>query len=349
VLLVRNPNLVAYWRGETFVVEDFVRRCRVTAAPRIVRLLDAFSRPTSIASALRSLSPRGSQSLRTELLQLRRWGFLGTSQGRRRPRDVAAAWKGCFAAAHYHFATRDVPYRENLLEEALYLAGRTQEETPPSLYKQYRRSLVVPLLAKGTRPATMRLSEALRRRRTVRAFSPEAVPWAPFAAVLAGTWGQTGWIDGGFAGKLLRKTSPSAGARHPIECYVVASRVAGLKPGVYHYSVKRSALEGLRTGKFRDEFVRLAGNQEWIANAAFLCVMTAATQRVFWKYTTSDAYRLFLLDAGHLAQTFCLLATAHGLGPFTTAALNETRIERLLGVDGVREISLYICGAGVPQ
>ena len=107
-------------------------------------------------------------------------------------------------------------------------------------------------------------------------------------------------------------------------------------------------LRRIRSADLRKRAVRLAGGRTWVKQAAFLCIMTAVSDRVFWKYSSSDAYRLFLLDAGHLAQTFALLATAHGLGPFTTAAMSEDAIEELLGLDGVREFPVYLCGAGVP-
>jgi nitroreductase len=55
------------------------------------------------------------------------------------------------------------------------------------------------------------------------------------------------------------------------------------------------------------------------------------------------------MEAGHLAQTFCLLATARGLGPFTTAAIQDTFLEKLIGLDGIREFPVYLCGAGVPE
>jgi len=61
-----------------------------------------------------------------------------------------------------------------------------------------------------------------------------------------------------------------------------------------------------------------------------------------------SAYRVLWLDAGHLAQTFCLLATSRGLGPFTTAAIQDTFLEKLIGLDGVKEFPVYLCGAGVP-
>jgi SagB-type dehydrogenase family enzyme len=85
-----------------------------------------------------------------------------------------------------------------------------------------------------------------------------------------------------------------------------------------------------------------------VARSAFLCIMTAAFERTLWKYGGENAYRTVWLEAGHLAQTFALLATAQGLGAYTTAAMQESRIERLLGLDGVREFPVYLCGAGVP-
>ena len=36
-------------------------------------------------------------------------------------------------------------------------------------------------------------------------------------------------------GKLLYKRSPSGGARHPVEVYLMSLRVRGLRPGLYHY------------------------------------------------------------------------------------------------------------------
>jgi hypothetical protein len=55
-----------------------------------------------------------------------------------------------------------------------------------------------------------------------------------------------------------------------------------------------------------------------------------------------------LLNAGHLCQTFCLVATWLGLAPFCTAALKDTLIEKDLGIDGIRESVLYVTEVGVP-
>jgi SagB-type dehydrogenase family enzyme len=135
---------------------------------------------------------------------------------------------------------------------------------------------------------------------------------------------------------------------HPIECYVLAWNVRGLARGIYHYDVGADELRRLKRGNFRAAAVKAASGQSWVGGAAFLCVLTAVFERSLWKYQLENAYRDVWLDAGHLAQTFCLLATARGLGPFTTVALQDSHIEQLLRLDGIREFPVYLCGAGVP-
>jgi nitroreductase len=75
--------------------------------------------------------------------------------------------------------------------------------------------------------------------------------------------------------------------------------------------------------------------------------MTAVFARTMWKYGRARAYRVVLLDAGHLCQTFCLTATRLGLAPFSTAALRDSLIEKDLGLDGITESVLYVAGVGL--
>ncbi len=66
-----------------------------------------------------------------------------------------------------------------------------------------------------------------------------------------------------------------------------------------------------------------------------------------WKYGRARAYRVVLLETGHLCQTFCLTATRLGLAPFSTAALKDSLIEKTLGLDGISESILYVAGVGL--
>ena len=74
--------------------------------------------------------------------------------------------------------------------------------------------------------------------------------------------------------------------------------------------------------------------------------MTAVIPRMTWRYRSSRAYRVMVLEAGHLCQTLCLTATWLGLGVFSTAALDDQYVERRLGIDGCEETVVYAAGIG---
>lgn len=316
-------------------------------APIAVQLLDAFSRPRAIRSVARDFRTYTPASVQREIRRLARLGFLVPASDRAARRDVAARWRDSLPAAYLHFAGRDVSYVTDPAAHVRYLRRRLAEEPQPSPFKSYpgRPRVALPRHAADR---GVSLERALELRRTVRDFAARPVPFEDFADVIRGAWGRTGWIEAGPLGRLPTRSSPSAGARHPIECYALVWNVEGLAPGLYHYNVRGNFLERLRRGDFRADAARIAAAQGWIRRAAFLCVMTAVARRLFWKYSSDEAYRLFFLDAGHLAQTFALLCAARGLGPFTTAAMRESRIEALLGLDGVSEFPVYLCGAGIP-
>jgi SagB-type dehydrogenase family enzyme len=128
----------------------------------------------------------------------------------------------------------------------------------------------------------------------------------------------------------------------------MALRVKGLRPGLYHYHPGHHHLERISTNATPDKAQRYCGRQSYIRNAAALFLMTAVFRRTMWKYNYARAYRVVLLDAGHLCQTFCLVATWLGLAPFCTAALKDTLIEQDLRIDGIGESVLYVAGVGLP-
>jgi nitroreductase len=79
-----------------------------------------------------------------------------------------------------------------------------------------------------------------------------------------------------------------------------------------------------------------------------LCVLAPRFHRNFWKYRNHPkAYRVCILDIGHLSQTLLLSATEQGLGSYVTAAINEADLERAFGLTHWTEGPLAICGIGV--
>lgn len=338
------------WEGDRLLVKNLSNGDEIRGTAAVVSVLNAFHRPRTLESAATALDGYERASVLRAVRRLLKLGLLLPAKVASRRVLRLKAWGPNLASAYYHVATRDLPYLQSLPAIERQLKDAAVISPPPSRTKRYRSASRVHLpaarLPRESGPAA--LSKILDARRTVREFSQVPVDLERFAAIVRGTWGLTAWFDGGAMGPLIAKTSPSAGSLHPVECYIMAWNVGGLRPGLYHYDVKDDELRRLRSGDFRREAVRAASGQRWVGRSAFLCIMTAVFERTLWKYSSEAAFRVLWLDAGHLGQTFALLATAHGLGPYQTAAIQDSFIEKLLGIDGVHEFPVYLCGAGLP-
>jgi SagB-type dehydrogenase family enzyme len=346
--LIRNPDLLISWSNGELFVEDLHSGKSFVISPDTILLLDGFDRPRSPSVVADSLSAYERQSVVRSINRIRRLGLLLPEQEGRLRLSRIKAWKDNLASAKYHLAIRDIRYLTTRATIDHFMESRLTAERPPPRFKRYLRTKARKLPVGSTSNDGATLQRVLTARRTVRAFDSRSVSFGDLAAVVRGTWGRTGWLDAGGFGRLVLKTSPSAGSLHPIECYVLAWNVSGLPSGLYHYDVASDELRRLHSGDLRGAAVKAASGQKWVGHAAFLCAMTAVFERTLWKYEKENALRLLWLDAGHLAQTFCLLATSRGLGPFTTAAIQDTFLEKLIGLDGIREFPVYLCGAGVP-
>jgi len=345
----RNPDLLICWKAGQLLVEDLTRKRNILATAELVTVLSAFEQPLSVEESTRVLSGFTPKSVAATVRRLVKEKLLLPEEEANRRRSRIEAWTSNLASAFYHVASRDLRYIQGDQWIDHYLRVQVAPKPRPPTFRTYPGLPAVPLrVPERSSDSPGELERVLAARRTVREFSRKSVSYDDLSIVVRGTWGQTGWLDGGPLGRLAVKTSPSAGALHPIECYVVAWRVEGLEPGLYHYDVGENALRQLRRGDLRKEAVRAASGQQWVGRAAFCCILTAVFTRTLWKYEDETAFKVLWLDAGHLTQTFCLLATSRGLGPFQTAALQDSYIDNLIGLDGVTEFPVYLCGAGVP-
>jgi putative peptide maturation dehydrogenase len=197
------------------------------------------------------------------------------------------------------------------------------------------------------------LYDALACRRTVRSFDVEQMlPVEQLGIVLDYAFGCHRYLPVADDVVAVGKTSPSGGSLHPTEVYPLVLRVEGLEPGLYHYHVGRHALE-LMEPMTLEAAAGLAetftSHQGFAQGAHALFVLSARFYRSFWKYRRHKrAYSVLLLDAGHLSQTLYLVCADLGLGAFVTAAVNGIDIEERLGLDGIREGVLAVCGCGIP-
>ena len=347
--LLRSPDILVGWDQERLFVKDLAAQRQIFSSPEIVALLDLFGKPRTPGGAADRLPEYERASILRSIRRLASIGLLLPEKEGRRRLSRLGTWKQNLASAQYHVACRDPRYLVRPAEIDRYVRERVAPRRRPPRFKRHPAAPRVALPKGRPRSAVAsHFEDVLRARRTTREFAREPVLLDDFAALIRGTWGKSGEIATEHLGRLTTKTSPSAGALHPIECYALVSNVRGLASGLYHYEVGRDELRRLRAGPMRKAAVQSASGQSWVGQAAFLCIMTAVFERTLWKYQIESAYRVLWLEAGHLAQTFCLLAAARGLGSFVGDTLQDSAIEELIGIDGVREFPVYLCGAGVP-
>ncbi len=338
---------MVYWKNGALVLENYLTRVSITVDPAAVRILDFFERwhrPEALGPAMPEFT---AASLRRGVDQLHQHTMLvreGTPEAGE-DADLERVWSGWLPEGGFHFASKNAPYidlRLGIEERRKTLPNRAQ----PPFFKSYgaRPSIALPPRQKPRGE----FATVLLKRKTHRSFATGAVSIDNVSTLLSLVWGVQGRIDSPLFGKLAHKTSPSGGARHPGEVYLMAKNVAGLRQGLYHYHPLRHRLTPIRLGSQRGKAWRYCVRQQHAEDAAALFLMTAVFPRTMWKYHASRAYRVVLLDAGHLCQTFCLVATWLGLAPFSTAALDDTLIEADLKIDGIRESILYAAGIGLP-
>lgn len=220
------------------------------------------------------------------------------------------------------------------------LDGLLQDWGPrPATYKVYGDAPRAPLPDPSGFHG-LSTGEAIRARRSRRDYVSKPVSLEQLSVLLHAAQGITD-LTRGF------RAAPSAGALYPIETYVVAHRVEGLEPGLYHYAVADHALERLRTGDLRAVLTLAGIGQEFLATASVCFVLSAIFQRTRWRYR-ERTYRYVLLEAGHIAQNLYLAATAMGLGACAVGAFLDEEVNRLLGIDGEDEAALYMVAVGKP-
>ena len=242
-------------------------------------------------------------------------------------------------------AERYAPDIPRVLEEVVAEYGAP----PPEFHeRQAQGSIELPL---GDQRSD--LYEALLARRTTRGFEEAPLALDEVSTLLRYTFGCHGrWT---FAPKLasLRKTAPSGGGWHPIEAYPVVLNAEGIAAGVYHYDVRTHALNLLAPASCDDLRARLAPalcGQQYAVAAGVVVVLSARFFRTFWKYRQdARAYAALLLDAGHLGQTFQLVAADLGLGSLFTAGFDGPSLDAIINVDGLRESALAVVCAGRPS
>jgi SagB-type dehydrogenase family enzyme len=224
--------------------------------------------------------------------------------------------------------------------------GQSRREPAPPLQKPCPPGVVRLPLPDGAaalaRLGRMPVGTAIAGRESVRDYTPASLSLEELAALLWATQGVREVLGPATA----LRTVPSAGARHAFETYLAVERVDSLSPGLYRYlpfdgHLAQLALDA-RIGR---KAAAACLGQDFVAAAAVTFFWTAVPARMEWRYGLA-AHKVIALDAGHVCQNLYLACQALGAGTCAIAAYDQEACDRLLGVDGDEEFTLYIAPVG---
>lgn len=354
-----SENIILYWKKGQLICDNFVAHKQCALSQLAEPLLRWFSDWKDIDSLFELDSDEHSSSKLKALTQQLLDAEILISEGSDAYllEERLSSWDAWRRSARYfHSSARTLATTKfvSLEEDGRLLTEKSEQYGVLPIYKEYCDATLVPLIVPNRSGSEERgverdsLIDVLLRRRTSRAFDvSKSITFEQLSIILYYVCGATHIGHSVGMGKILLKTSPSGGARHPIEVYPCILNVEDVAPGIYHYSVKTHELELIAQHDFRDQIAAMCGGQDWTNTADVIFFYTAVVERSMWKYPTPRAYRVVMMDLGHLSQTFFLVAAWLGLGAFFVGALREELIENALGLDWTKEIVLGASGVGV--
>ena len=191
------------------------------------------------------------------------------------------------------------------------------------------------------KPPSALLENTIAGRRSIRRFSPAPLSLEEAAWLL--------WCTQGVQ-KILPpatiRTVPSAGARHPLDTYVLLNHVKGLQAGLYRYIALEHAVAPIRTDAGIGPLLQDAClGQDMMTRAAMGFFWVADVYRSAWRYS-ERAWRYVFLDAGHVCQNLYLGAAPLECGVCAIAAFDDEKLNSLLGADGENQFAVYAAVVG---
>ncbi|WP_270578032.1 SagB/ThcOx family dehydrogenase [Caldibacillus thermoamylovorans] len=350
-----SDNLIFFWKEGHFVCDNYLLHDQKSINPKLIPLLNWFSmwkEKDSISDFVEMFSDFTEDMLSSAIEQLIEAKILITEDSEEYTNELSLGIWGDWgnSAKYFHYNTRLLSKDKYLLKDQDFKRLKEKKDknyNPPNVYKLYskteRLKLPQPIYKKENS-----FINTLLDRQTVRSFKENhQISIDELSTILYYVWGVTSCkLDVGI-GKALFKTTPSGGARHPIEVYPCIFNVEGVEPGIYHYSTLNHELELLKKGDFRELAVEMAAGQDYVGNPSVTFFYTACIERSLWKYESPRTYRIIMMDLGHLSQTFYLVASWLGLGAFFTGHLKDELVEKELNLDKSKEIVLGVSGLGV--
>jgi SagB-type dehydrogenase family enzyme len=216
--------------------------------------------------------------------------------------------------------------------QAALSTEEVEQHTKNLAYKEYRgaRRTLLP------HPSLLNssLESVIRSRRSASTFSPTPLSLAHLAKLLE--------IGAGITREesIPKRAAPSGGALYPVETYVLAFNVETLACGAYHYLAREHSLEHVRTLPGSEVARSFLPPGLALTQPAAVLALSLILPRTQLKYL-ERGYRFGLLEAGHVAQNFLLVATALGLCALPVGGFWDDPFNELFQFETATEVAIY--------
>lgn len=177
-------------------------------------------------------------------------------------------------------------------------------------------------LPRPERTGEVSVETALERRRSRRDFADEPLSLEDLGQLL---WSAQGVTDR----RRGLRAAPSAGALYPLELYVTAGHVSGLRSGVYRYRPGDHELVRTAGGDRRGDLARAALNQRWVRSAPAVVIIAAIYERTAQRYG-DRAQRYVHMEVGAASENVYLQAEARDLSTVLVGAFHDGRVREVL-------------------
>lgn len=302
----RSHDVTAYWRAGRLCLACGRTNAEYAIDPALLRLLDALNPPRSLSEIAR-LGIVPSDKLDHVLAGLLAGGFIQASEHKNGSEGAAELLSPLEMGMHAQASRGPI--------------GRPRGSPPPSRMRTDAQLAHVRLPEPD---AVTPLSPILARRRSVREYGAELLTVTQVSHFLWESARVRGVIGAG-RNETTHRASPSAGARHSLEMFLLARDIVGLGSGVYHYDPYDHSLSQVDTytQAICDLQSRLICSPMRISEPPAISIyLTSLPERVTWKYEAMALSAIYR-DTGCLMQTMYLVATDLGLAPCSVAAIDN--------------------------
>ncbi len=262
-------------------------------------------------------------------------------------------WKWDDLAKIFHIGTQDINNEALSPPEysSQYLEDCEKKFSEVTLdYGRAGETIELPV-ARSIEIENAKLMDTLLSRHTSRNFNRAPISLKNIATLLEVTFATSNRDEEYYRSLGLlrigqRKTSPSGGGLHPSEAYLLVQNVDGLERGIYHFNSIECHLTKIETFDSEINIGDFLNGQYFANDLSAGVFITSEFEKQWWKYKHSRAYRVALLDVGHLSQTLLLSATALGISTWMSGAFDDSKVSKLLKIDTISERPIFFIGLG---